>query len=128
MNTLWTSAAIGEAMNASTRGALPNDVTGISIDSRTLTPGEAYFAIKGDVHDGHDFVEAALKNGAALAVVARTHADKFAADARLLVVDDVLAGLVDLARASRARHARSGYFKIALPGCEDAGRFERTRT
>lgn len=103
MNTLWTSAAIGEAMNASTRGALPNDVTGISIDSRTLTPGEAYFAIKGDVHDGHDFVEAALKNGAALAVVARTHADKFAADARLLVVDDVLAGLVDLARASRAR-------------------------
>lgn len=100
---LWTSAAMAEAMRAATRGALPNDVTGISIDSRTLTPGEAYFAIKGDVHDGHDFVEAALKNGAALAVVAKTHAEKFAADARLLVVDDVLAGLVDLGQASRAR-------------------------
>lgn len=100
---LWTSAAMAEAMRAAGRGALPSDITGISIDSRTLTPGEAYFAIKGDVHDGHDFVEAALKNGAALAVVAKTHADKFAADARLLVVDDVLAGLVDLARASRAR-------------------------
>ena len=100
---LWTSAAMAEAMHAVTRGALPDDVTGISIDSRTLTPGEAYFAIKGDVHDGHDFVEAALKNGAALAVVAKTHAEKFAADARLLVVDDVLAGLVDLGRASRAR-------------------------
>ncbi|MBX9819193.1 UDP-N-acetylmuramoylalanyl-D-glutamyl-2,6-diaminopimelate--D-alanyl-D-alanine ligase [Afipia birgiae] len=100
---LWTSAAMAEAMRAVMRGALPNDVTGISIDSRTLTPGEAYFAIKGDVHDGHDFVEAALKNGAALAVVAKTHAEKFADDARLLVVDDVLAGLVDLGRASRAR-------------------------
>ncbi|HEX7881481.1 MAG TPA: UDP-N-acetylmuramoylalanyl-D-glutamyl-2,6-diaminopimelate--D-alanyl-D-alanine ligase [Afipia sp.] len=100
---LWTSAAMAEAMRAARRGVLPNDVTGISIDSRTLTPGEAYFAIKGDVHDGHDFVEAALTNGAALAVVAKAHADKFAADARLLVVDDVLAGLVDLARASRAR-------------------------
>lgn len=100
---LWTSAAMAEAMRAATRGALPNDVTGISIDSRTLTPGEAYFAIKGDIHDGHDFVEAALNNGAALAVVAKTHAEKFASDARLLVVDDVLAGLVDLGRASRAR-------------------------
>lgn len=100
---LWTSAAMAEAMRAARRGALPNDVTGISIDSRTLTPGEAYFAIKGDVHDGHDFVEAALNNGAALAVVAKTHAEKFAADARLLIVDDVLAGLVDLGRASRAR-------------------------
>jgi UDP-N-acetylmuramoyl-tripeptide--D-alanyl-D-alanine ligase len=94
---------MAEAMHAARRGALPDDVTGISIDSRTLTPGEAYFAIKGDVHDGHDFVEAALTNGAALAVVAKSHAEKFASDARLLIVDDVLAGLVDLAHASRAR-------------------------
>lgn len=100
---LWTSAAMAEAMRAQKRGPLPHDVTGISIDSRTLTPGEAYFAIKGDVHDGHDFVEAALKNGASLAVVAKSDADKFPADARLLIVDDVLAGLVDLAQASRAR-------------------------
>lgn len=100
---LWTSVAMADAMRATKRGAVSDDVTGISIDSRTLTPGEAYFAIKGDVHDGHDFVEAALKNGASLAVVAKTHADKFPADARLLIVDDVLAGLVDLAKASRAR-------------------------
>ncbi|MBN9587119.1 MAG: UDP-N-acetylmuramoylalanyl-D-glutamyl-2, 6-diaminopimelate--D-alanyl-D-alanine ligase [Afipia sp. 62-7] len=103
MSTLWTGAAMAEVMRAQARGTLPNDVTGISIDSRTLTPGEAYFAIRGDVHDGHDFVDAALANGASLAVVAKAHADKFAADARLLIVDDVLAGLVDLAHASRAR-------------------------
>jgi UDP-N-acetylmuramoyl-tripeptide--D-alanyl-D-alanine ligase len=92
-----------EAMRASKQGPLPEGVTGLSIDSRTLAAGEAYFAIKGDVHDGHSFVDAALKAGAGLAVIEAAQRDKFAADAPLLVVDDVLAALVDLARASRAR-------------------------
>jgi UDP-N-acetylmuramoyl-tripeptide--D-alanyl-D-alanine ligase len=100
---LWTSAAMAEAMRASVNGALPEAVTGLSIDSRSIAPGEAYFAILGDVHDGHDFVAAALKAGAALAVVEATQRGKFAPDARLLVVDDVLAGLVALAYAARAR-------------------------
>jgi UDP-N-acetylmuramoyl-tripeptide--D-alanyl-D-alanine ligase len=91
------------AMRAVVNGALPSEISGISIDSRTIAFGEAYFAIKGDVHDGHAFVEAALRAGAALAVVETAQRDKFPADAPLLVVDDVLAGLVDLARASRAR-------------------------
>jgi UDP-N-acetylmuramoyl-tripeptide--D-alanyl-D-alanine ligase len=100
---LWTSAAMVDAMRAATQGHLPAGVTGLSIDSRTIRPGEAYFAIKGDLHDGHSFVEAALNAGAALAVVERAQREKFPADAPLLIVDDVLAGLVDLARASRAR-------------------------
>jgi UDP-N-acetylmuramoyl-tripeptide--D-alanyl-D-alanine ligase len=100
---LWTSAAMAEAMRARTQGALPEAVSGLSIDSRTIAPGEAYFAIKGDVHDGHDFVEAALKAGAGLAVVEKAQREKFATDAPLLVVEDVLAGLVALAHASRAR-------------------------
>jgi UDP-N-acetylmuramoyl-tripeptide--D-alanyl-D-alanine ligase len=102
MAPLWTSGAMAQAMHASINGALPEAVTGLSIDSRTIAPGEAYFAIKGDVHDGHDFVSAALKAGAALAVVEVAQRDKFP-DAPLLVVDDVLAGLRDLARAARAR-------------------------
>src|SRR5580698_1967935 len=100
---LWTSSAMAEAMRASGNGVLPENVTGLSIDSRTIAPGEAYFAIKGDIHDGHAFVAAALKAGAALAVVEAAQRDKFAADAPLLVVEDVLAGLVDLAHAARAR-------------------------
>jgi UDP-N-acetylmuramoyl-tripeptide--D-alanyl-D-alanine ligase len=103
MQPLWTVADMTKAMRAAASGALPAAVSGLSIDSRTVLPGEAYFAIKGDVHDGHDFVAAALNKGAALAVIAAAQRDKFPADARLLVVDDVLAGLVDLARASRAR-------------------------
>jgi UDP-N-acetylmuramoyl-tripeptide--D-alanyl-D-alanine ligase len=100
---LWTSDAMAAAMHAAGNGTLPQAVSGISIDSRSITPGEAYFAIKGDVHDGHAFVAAALNAGAALAVVETAQREKFAADAPLLVVDDVLAGLVDLSRASRAR-------------------------
>ena len=100
---LWTSEAMTQAMLASINGALPKAVSGLSIDSRSIAPGEAYFAIKGDVHDGHDFVLAALQAGAALAVVEAAQRDKFPGDAPLLVVDDVLAGLRDLARAARAR-------------------------
>jgi UDP-N-acetylmuramoyl-tripeptide--D-alanyl-D-alanine ligase len=100
---LWTSATMATAMRAALQGALPEGITGISIDTRTIKPGEAYFAIRGDVHDGHAFVEAALKAGAGLAVVESAQRDKFPADARLLVVEDVLKGLVDLGIAARAR-------------------------
>ncbi|WP_458760051.1 UDP-N-acetylmuramoylalanyl-D-glutamyl-2,6-diaminopimelate--D-alanyl-D-alanine ligase [Afipia sp. TerB] len=100
---LWTVATMANAMRAERAGALPDSVTGISIDSRTVARGEAYFAIKGDVHDGHDFVEAAIRNGAGLAVIAQSHRTKFGDGLPLLVVPDVLAGLIDLARASRAR-------------------------
>jgi UDP-N-acetylmuramoyl-tripeptide--D-alanyl-D-alanine ligase len=100
---LWTAAAMAQAMRARSNGAVPEAISGLSIDSRTIAAGEAYFAIKGDVHDGHDFVMAALRAGAALAVVASAQRDKFPDQAPLLVVDDVLAGLVDLARAARAR-------------------------
>ena len=100
---LWTSADMAEAMRATVNGALPQTITGLSIDTRTIAPGEAYFAIKGDVHDGHAFVDAALTAGAALAVVEAAQRKKFAAGAPLLVVDDVLAALVELAHASRRR-------------------------
>ena len=68
---LWTAQAIVEATGAERAGALPDAITGISIDSRSIKTGEAFFAIKGDTLDGHDFVAAALKAGADLAVVAR---------------------------------------------------------
>jgi UDP-N-acetylmuramoyl-tripeptide--D-alanyl-D-alanine ligase len=100
---LWTSDAMAAAMRAEIQGALPEGITGLSIDSRTLELGDAYFAIKGAVHDGHAFVDAALKAGAALAVVEKAQADKFPSDAPLLVVDDVLGALVHLAHAARAR-------------------------
>ena len=107
MSALWTLDDMAAAMRADRAGALPAEVAGISIDSRTLGKGDAFFAIQGENRDGHDFVEAALKAGAGLAVVARAQRARFAADAPRLLVDDVLEGLRDLARAARARsHAQ----------------------
>jgi UDP-N-acetylmuramoyl-tripeptide--D-alanyl-D-alanine ligase len=100
---LWTIEAMASAMGARREGALPDAVHGLSIDSRSIGPGEAFFAIKGDNRDGHEFVKAALDAGASLAVVAADKRAQFAKDAPLLVVPDVLEGLRDLARASRAR-------------------------
>ena len=98
---LWTVDAMAQAMGASRSGALPASISGISIDSRSIGRGEAFFAIKGDARDGHDFVATALANGAGLAVVAAEKRAAFPKDAPLLVVPDVLDGLRDLARASR---------------------------
>ena len=100
---LWTRDAIVAAMRARTEGALPAGVSGLSIDTRTLNPGDAFFAITGSARDGHEFVEAALKAGAGLAVVAARKRDALPKDARLLIVPDVLEGLTDLAHAARAR-------------------------
>jgi UDP-N-acetylmuramoyl-tripeptide--D-alanyl-D-alanine ligase len=98
---------MADAMRAQRAGPLPASVPGISIDTRTIARGEAFFAIKGDNRDGHDFVSAALRSGAGLAVVAGDRCASLAQDAPLLVVPDVLDGLRELARAARARtHAR----------------------
>ena len=106
MTSLWTVQDMAAATRADRSGALPDGVTGISIDSRTVAPGDAFVALT-DARDGHDFVDAALKSGASLAIVARAKRAMFAADAPLLLVDDVLDALRDLARAARARtHAK----------------------
>jgi UDP-N-acetylmuramoyl-tripeptide--D-alanyl-D-alanine ligase len=91
------------AIGAARAGPLPHSISGISIDTRTIAPGEAFFAIKGENRDGHDFVAAAQRAGAGLAVVDANKQDGFPADAPLLVVSDALEGLRALARAARRR-------------------------
>ena len=103
MSALWTVEAMATAMAAERHGALPQSISGISIDTRTIAPGEAFFAIQGDNRDGHDFVAAALAAKAGLAVVAADRRGQFPEHAPLLVVPDVLAALRDLAAAARLR-------------------------
>ena len=100
---LWSLDTMAAAMKAERAGNLPRDVPGLSIDTRTIKPGEAFFAIQGENRDGHEFVEAALQAGAGLAVVARRRMAAMPQGAPLLIADDALAGLNDLAKASRAR-------------------------
>ncbi len=97
--TLWTAA---DAV-AATGGKTTCDwqAHGVSIDTRTIRPGDLFVALKA-ARDGHDFVAQALAKGAAAALV--THRpDDVAADAPLLIVPDVLRALEDLGRAARAR-------------------------
>jgi UDP-N-acetylmuramoyl-tripeptide--D-alanyl-D-alanine ligase len=103
MAALWTVETMAAAMRASVEGVTAPDISGISIDTRTLRPGEAFFAISGDSRDGHEFVGSALKAGAALAVVAAGKQSSLPQHGSYLIVDDVLEGLRDLAKASRAR-------------------------
>src|SRR5580658_6188091 len=100
---LWTVDAMAAAMGAERRGAPPQSISGISIDSRTIAPGDAFFAIKGDQREGHEFVARALEANAALAVVAADRRSAMPSGAPLLLVPDVLAALRDLAAAARAR-------------------------
>jgi UDP-N-acetylmuramoyl-tripeptide--D-alanyl-D-alanine ligase len=76
---------------------------GYSIDSRSIKPGELFFAVKGERLDGHDYVEAALQNGALAAVVDRKRVARFPDTRKLLVVDDTLVALQALGAAVRRR-------------------------
>lgn len=74
-----------------------------SIDSRTLAPGELFFAVRGERLDGHDFVEAALQRGAVAAVVSHQQLARYpqAIRPKLLAVDDTLLALQELGAAAR---------------------------
>jgi UDP-N-acetylmuramoyl-tripeptide--D-alanyl-D-alanine ligase len=74
---------------------------GYSIDSRTVSPGELFFAVKGERLDGHDFVVAALERGAVAGVVRKDQLHRFSGDNKLLPVDDTLIALQTLATAVR---------------------------
>ncbi|QKC83065.1 UDP-N-acetylmuramoylalanyl-D-glutamyl-2,6-diaminopimelate--D-alanyl-D-alanine ligase [Mesorhizobium sp. NZP2077] len=104
MSLLWTSEALVAAMDGRPLGPMPEGISGISIDSRSLQPGDAFFAIKGEVMDGHDFATAAIKAGAGVLVVAEGKLPSLGRlTAPIIVVEDVLAALEKLGVAARAR-------------------------
>jgi UDP-N-acetylmuramoyl-tripeptide--D-alanyl-D-alanine ligase len=98
---LWTKDELLAALNAEVVGSPPRAISGISIDTRTIQPGELFFAIKGERTDGHDYVDQAFAGGAGLAVVGR----EFRGDASgpFLRVEDTLEALNALGRAGRDR-------------------------
>jgi UDP-N-acetylmuramoyl-tripeptide--D-alanyl-D-alanine ligase len=110
----WKASQIAEALGV----ALPSGVdavagvAGVSIDSRTVQPGELFVAIHGARHDGHGFVAGALDRGAVAAVVARNRAQEFSSEiaSKCFMVDDTLEGLHRL--ASRA----CDIWRAAKPG------------
>jgi len=104
MSVLWTADALVDAMGGRPLGPMPEGISGISIDSRSLQPGDAFFAIKGEAMDGHDFATAAIKAGAGVLVVAEGKLPSLGRlTAPMIVVQDVLAALEKLGVAARER-------------------------
>ena len=95
---LWTSDEIAAATGGQAPGA-PFAVTGLSIDTRTLKSGELFVALTGE-RDGHDYLDAAAKAGAAGALVSKS-----VATLPTVRVDETLSGLERLASAARDRSA-----------------------
>jgi UDP-N-acetylmuramoyl-tripeptide--D-alanyl-D-alanine ligase len=120
MNLSLAEAAIGAGAVLEAPSSVANAgavvVTGYSIDSRTVAPGELFFAVRGERLDGHDFVAAALARGAAAAVVSRARVASLpdeALAAPLLIAEDPLIGLQTLAAQVRRQW---GKHVVAITG------------
>jgi UDP-N-acetylmuramoyl-tripeptide--D-alanyl-D-alanine ligase len=106
---LWTPDALEAATGGRWVGGR-RPVSGASIDTRTLQPGDLFFAIRGEARDGHDFVAQALNAGAGAAVVSEGRAGDFAGAGPVLAIpgegpDPVLTAMERIGRAARARTA-----------------------
>jgi len=99
---LWTVAEVVKATGGRPEGLSDGPIASVSIDSREIEPEALFVAIRGETHDGHDFVGKALEAGAAAAIVSEAwfalHAGR-----GLIVVPDPLKALEMLGRAARAR-------------------------
>lgn len=82
------------------------EIKGVSIDTRTIKEGELFVAIKGDRFDGHDFVAAAIKQGAWGVMVKRSfrNPDALQGLRNIVPVDDTLISLQELSLMHRKRH------------------------
>jgi UDP-N-acetylmuramoyl-tripeptide--D-alanyl-D-alanine ligase len=94
MSALWAADELKAALGVE----LAWDVSGISIDTRTLQPGDLFVALQGE-RDGHDFVEASFAKGAAAALVSRP------IKGNTILVPDTLKALEELGKAARAHSA-----------------------
>jgi UDP-N-acetylmuramoyl-tripeptide--D-alanyl-D-alanine ligase len=101
----WTIAQVAGALGVTAGAGLDTlaRLAGVSIDSRTVRPGELFVAIHGPRHDGHDHVASALGRGAIAAVVAEPQAHGFGESVRnrCIVVGDTFEALKQLAREVR---------------------------
>ena len=96
---LWTNQEIQKALGLSEESLLWS-ATGISIDTRTLKPGDLYIAIKGENHDGHSFVTEAFNKGAVAAIVDHVVEDE---NKIQICVEDTLKALSQLGSFARQR-------------------------
>jgi UDP-N-acetylmuramoyl-tripeptide--D-alanyl-D-alanine ligase len=99
---------LARIIKAEPAGDITGSITGVSIDSRTVKPGDCFFAVVGDNFDGHNYVEQAIAKGAVCAVVS-----KDVGGGPILKVADTVKALGDFARHYRQQ---AGYKVVAITG------------
>jgi len=99
---LWSLEELLAATGGQLEGEVSQQLSGVEIDSRAVSSGDIFIAIKGDHQDGHVYVTKALKAGAGLAIVAKPD-DEMRIAGPLLVVDDTLKAMERIGMAARAR-------------------------
>jgi UDP-N-acetylmuramoyl-tripeptide--D-alanyl-D-alanine ligase len=115
LSALLTSAEATSWTAGRVTGRLPAAFSGVSTDTRTLSSGDLFVALRGEHFDGHAFLATAASSGATAAVVAKDAAIPAGAEALpRLVVDDTLAALGALARGHRS--AMSPAAVVAITG------------
>ena len=102
MKPIWTSDRLIAALGGTDSGAIP-DISGVSIDTRTLQPGDLFVALTGDSRDGHAFVRAAFEKGAAAALINVAHHAELQTTGPVIAVEDTLDSLRHLGVAARER-------------------------
>lgn len=124
MKLTLAEAAVGASAVLETPASVVNAgtlvATGCSIDSRTVAPGELFFAVRGDRLDGHDFIVAAVERGAVAAVVSRARVAALpdaALAVPLLIAEDTLVALQAL-----ASHVRRQWGKRVVAVTGSAGK------
>src|ERR1700722_11304724 len=98
----WTAEDVINAVHGHCLHEQTWQAHGVSIDSRTVKPGDLFVALKGPAHDGHDHVAAAFAAGAVAAIVSR-QLSQVPPQTPLVMVDDTFVALEELGRAGRAR-------------------------
>jgi UDP-N-acetylmuramoyl-tripeptide--D-alanyl-D-alanine ligase len=101
----FTASDLVSATGGRWIGAPPASASGVSTDTRAISPGSVFVALRGERYDGHDFLAEAARAGAACAVVAAGRAGGGPAGLPLLAVADTLEALGGLARLHRRRFA-----------------------
>lgn len=108
MSALWTDQEVQHATNGQANQT-NWQATGFATDTRVIQPGDLFIALKGPLHDGHDFVEEALAKGAVAAIVHKEYPQNYS----VVRVQDTLKALNDLGFFARER---TGAKVVAVTG------------
>ena len=96
--SLWTSEEISQALQIDASGV--PDIYGVSIDTRTLEPGDLFIALKGEKSNGHAYVQLAFDRGAAAVIISDAN---FAGKGPTILMPDTQAAMVQMAKFRRSQ-------------------------